>query len=95
MTPDGYIATDDSVCIDAPEHKSIESGIRIMACNTLERQRWKYDKKERRLRHLPSGKCLDLPSKRLPGSLTLRNCDGRSESQQWILEDIDWSSPIK
>jgi len=97
MTPDGYIATDDSVCLDAPDwhapaHASFEIGVRIMACNTLERQQWKHDKKLRRLKHVPSGKCLDLPSKRLQTTLTLRPCDARSLSQEWSLERIEWAS---
>ncbi|CAL8141125.1 unnamed protein product [Orchesella dallaii] len=97
LTPDGYLKTDDSVCLDAPEFKDSVSDVRIMACNTLQRQRWSYEKKTERLIHTASGKCLDLPSKKkLPVSpvggiaLELRACDDKSKSQTWALEDIKW-----
>lgn len=98
LTPDGYVKTDDSVCLDAPEHKDAESEVRIMACNTLDRQKWRYDKEMERVVHSISGKCLDLPSKKKPLSptttggtaLELRACDAKSKSQSWILEDVKW-----
>ncbi|ODM95842.1 Polypeptide N-acetylgalactosaminyltransferase 3 [Orchesella cincta] len=97
LTPDGYFKTDDSVCLDAPEHRDSVSEVRIMACNTLERQRWRYDKNTERIIHTISSKCLDLPSKKkLPVSptggivLELRACDDKSKSQTWTLEDVKW-----
>lgn len=46
MTRDGFIMTDDSVCLDAPE-KEVNgvSKVRIMACSGFTRQKWKYNKK--------------------------------------------------
>ena len=88
FTPDGYLKTDDQVCLDPPEYKNKDSEVRIMACNSLARQKWSYIGKQ--LIHDLSGKCLDLPL--LPGSggLTLRQCDTRSRSQQWNMEKVEW-----
>lgn len=98
LTPDGYLKTDDSVCLDAPEYKDLESEVRIMACNTLERQKWRHNKETNRLTHVLSGKCLDLPVKKKLNNLTssggialeLRKCDEKSKSQEWNLEKVEW-----
>lgn len=45
MTSDGFIMTDDSVCLDAPEKTVIgPAKVRIMACSGLGRQKWTYDR---------------------------------------------------
>lgn len=45
MTPEGFIMTDDSICLDAPERVVIgPSKVRIMACSGFTRQQWKFDK---------------------------------------------------
>lgn len=97
LTPDGYIKTDDSVCLDAPEYKDSESEVRIMACNTLDRQKWRWDKDSSKIVHQASGKCLDLPGRMKHPSpatggvaLDLRSCDDKSKSQLWSMEDVNW-----
>lgn len=43
MTKDGFIMTDDSICMDAPE--KVGTGpmkVRIMACSGFTRQKWEY-----------------------------------------------------
>lgn len=87
MTPDGYIKTDDSVCLDAVEYKD-GSEVRIMACNTLKRQKWKV--LNGRVKHGVSGKCLDLADK--GEGLVVRDCLDGSRSQQWSLENVAWKS---
>lgn len=64
MTPQGVVATDESVCLDAPESPTQRHGekparvtprARIMACSGRPRQQWKYDKEVSRVRRAPSG----------------------------------------
>lgn len=48
ITPEGFVMTDDSVCLDAPEKEGLgQSKVRIMSCSGLNRQKWEYDKKVR------------------------------------------------
>lgn len=46
MTKDGFIMTDDSICLDAPENDTVgPMKVRIMACSGFTRQKWEYDNK--------------------------------------------------
>lgn len=46
MTKEGFIMTDDSICLDAPEKEGLgPMKVRIMACSLYSRQKWVYDKK--------------------------------------------------
>lgn len=48
MTKDGFIMTDDSVCMDAPEKVTVgPMKVRIIACSGFTRQKWQYDNKVR------------------------------------------------
>lgn len=48
MTKDGFIMTDDSICLDAPENDTVgPMKVRIMACSGFTRQKWQYDNKVR------------------------------------------------
>lgn len=43
ITKEGFIMTDDSVCLDAPEKQTQGlPKVRIMACSGYSRQKWKY-----------------------------------------------------
>lgn len=45
MTSDGFIMTDDSICLDAPERIVLgPSKVRIMGCSGHSRQKWVFDK---------------------------------------------------
>lgn len=45
MTKDGIIMTDESVCLDAPDHDTQHKTpkVKIMACSGHDRQKWRYD----------------------------------------------------
>ncbi|XP_071520484.1 polypeptide N-acetylgalactosaminyltransferase 1-like [Panulirus ornatus] len=91
----GYIMTDESVCLDAPDADAAkEPQVRIMACNEFDRQRWTYDESTHLLKHIQSGMCLDLPSKSNPETLSLQTCDSYSKSQKWIFQHEDWSKML-
>lgn len=46
MTKEGFIMTDDSICMDAPEKIAVgPMKVRIMACSGFARQKWEYDNK--------------------------------------------------
>ncbi|XP_076046369.1 polypeptide N-acetylgalactosaminyltransferase 1-like [Oratosquilla oratoria] len=92
FTKKGYIMTDESVCLDAPDASSSKDPqVRIMACNELPRQKWTYDEPSKQIRHVQSGLCLDLPSQTHPDTLSLQLCDSTLRSQRWIFEDVKWS----
>lgn len=42
ITKDGFVMTDDSICLDAPE-KQGNGKVRIMACSGYSRQKWTYN----------------------------------------------------
>ncbi|KAJ8948065.1 hypothetical protein NQ314_008494 [Rhamnusium bicolor] len=95
MTKDGYIMTDDSICLDAPERVGIGPlKVRIIACSGFSRQKWEYDKKgknnTKELRHVTNHKCLDVSdSKNFTDGLVITDCSGR-KTQQWSLENVPW-----
>ncbi|XP_042203986.1 polypeptide N-acetylgalactosaminyltransferase 13-like [Homarus americanus] len=92
FTNKGYIMTDESVCLDAPDaDSSPEPQVRIMACNEFERQRWTYNEDNLLLKHLMSGMCLGLPSKANPETLSLQKCDSYNKGQKWIFQHEDWT----
>ncbi|VEN52265.1 unnamed protein product [Callosobruchus maculatus] len=91
MTLEGFIMTDDSVCLDAPE--KIGTGpqkVRITACSGFSRQKWEYDHENKELRHMSNHKCLDISkSKEFSEGLVITDCNG-SKSQKWTLEEVKW-----
>ncbi|KAG5885741.1 hypothetical protein JTB14_007848 [Gonioctena quinquepunctata] len=91
MTKEGFIMTDDSVCLDAPERIGLgPMKVRIMACSGFTRQKWDYDKKTKELRHLTNHKCLDVSdSKEFTEGLVISDCNGRN-TQKWKLESVPW-----
>lgn len=91
MTREGFIMTDDSVCLDAPEKQVIgPMKVRIMACSGYSRQKWKYNKNTKQLVHVSNKRCLDVPSSRkYEDGLVLNSCNG-STTQKWELESVVW-----
>lgn len=96
ITKEGFVMTDDSICLDAPE-KEVNGAkkVRIMACSGASRQQWKYHEEAKELRHLTNDLCLDLPDgKEYNDGLIIRTCDGRL-SQKWKLEEVKWTTQLK
>ncbi|KAL3274029.1 hypothetical protein HHI36_015447 [Cryptolaemus montrouzieri] len=93
MTKDGFIMTDDSICMDAPEGNTTTSGkVRIMACSGATRQKWRYNMKTKELRHITNDKCLDVPdSSKSTDGLVIEDCNDQ-QSQKWILESVPWTN---
>lgn len=76
----GWIMTDDSLCIDVSQLDTDESliandraNIILIACSEQERQKWKIEFEANQIRHLLSNLCLDLKNK--TRYLTLRPCE--------------------
>ncbi|XP_029843377.2 polypeptide N-acetylgalactosaminyltransferase 1 [Ixodes scapularis] len=88
FTEEGFIKTDESICLDSPESKA-DTNVVMIACNDLQRQKWRYDPKAQIIVHKTSRMCLDLPSRRGPQGVTLQRCHGGS-SQRWLMEPVDW-----
>ncbi|MCL4129950.1 UNVERIFIED_CONTAM: hypothetical protein GTU68_042670 [Idotea baltica] len=92
FTKKGFIMTDESVCLNAPDaHTSREPQVRITPCSEEERQRWTYKDATSQVIHLSSGLCLDLPSKDNPETLSLQTCDGSSKRQKWSFQHEHWN----
>ncbi|XP_045477118.1 polypeptide N-acetylgalactosaminyltransferase 13-like [Harmonia axyridis] len=93
MTKDGFIMTDDSICLDAPEANTTTSGkVRIMACNGASRQKWMYVKETKELRHVTNQKCLDVPdTSKSADALVIQDCNGEN-SQKWNLDAVKWTN---
>jgi len=91
MTREGFIMTDDSVCLDAPEKQTNgPPKVRIMACSGFSRQRWKYNKNTQELIHITNKLCLDIsPSKKYTDGLVIASCNG-NKTQKWQLERVSW-----
>ncbi|XP_074032189.1 polypeptide N-Acetylgalactosaminyltransferase 3 [Leptinotarsa decemlineata] len=91
MTNDGFIMTDDSICLDAPERIGLGPlKVRIMACSGSTRQKWEFDEKTKELRHKTNHKCLDVSSsKEFTEGLVITDCNGK-KTQRWSLESVPW-----
>ncbi|XP_066258266.1 polypeptide N-acetylgalactosaminyltransferase 1-like isoform X1 [Euwallacea similis] len=88
MTKDGFIMTDDSICLDAPEKEGLgPMKARIMACSSYSRQKWEYVEKTQELRHLTNQKCLDVYSG--VDELIIKDCNNAG-TQKWKLEPVSW-----
>ncbi|KAL1115575.1 hypothetical protein AAG570_005865 [Ranatra chinensis] len=88
---EGFIATDESVCLDSPDSDgSPFPRVKVMACSGQARQRWKYHIGNKTLQHVSSGHCLDLPRDgSIEKGLVLNPCVG-SGSQAWIMQSVEW-----
>ncbi|XP_035736590.1 polypeptide N-acetylgalactosaminyltransferase 3-like isoform X1 [Vespa mandarinia] len=90
MTKTGVVMTDESVCLDAPERDTLHTRprVKIMACNGLDKQKWRYDEKKRIILHKSSEMCLQYVADTKEG-LVIADCNGNVE-QQWSLESVPW-----
>ena len=84
-TKQGYIMTDESVCVDVND--SIDnSPVLLLACNESKRQKWKYDPVNKSLKHFNSDLCLELTTNEI---LSIKECT-QSLGQTWELESMNW-----
>ncbi|KAK9505613.1 hypothetical protein O3M35_009624 [Rhynocoris fuscipes] len=89
---EGFIATDESVCLDASTDREYldEIEVKVLACSQSERQVWKYDPNSKNVKHMKSGLCIDLPSDESSDKLILTPCTQNSTTQQWIFISVPW-----
>ncbi|XP_022916457.2 polypeptide N-acetylgalactosaminyltransferase 1-like [Onthophagus taurus] len=89
---DGFLMTDDSICLDAPE-KQINGilKVRILACSFGTRQKWSFNNTTNEIIHVTNQKCLSLPKNNEHDGLILLDCDN-SKTQKWVLELIKWKT---
>ncbi|XP_003745400.1 polypeptide N-acetylgalactosaminyltransferase 13 [Galendromus occidentalis] len=92
MTGEGYLMTDESVCLDSPEGYE-DTNVVMIACQGIQRQKWRFDVKTGAIMHLSSRLCLDLPSKSSPDGLTLQKCSPK-KTQRWIMEKAGWNRAV-
>lgn len=46
MGKEGFIATDESICLDAPDREDVPSPrVKVLACSENARQKWEHNKK--------------------------------------------------
>nr|XP_033322137.1 polypeptide N-acetylgalactosaminyltransferase 1-like isoform X1 [Megalopta genalis]XP_033322138.1 polypeptide N-acetylgalactosaminyltransferase 1-like isoform X2 [Megalopta genalis]XP_033322139.1 polypeptide N-acetylgalactosaminyltransferase 1-like isoform X1 [Megalopta genalis] len=88
MTERGVVMTDESVCLDAPEHDTQHKTpkVKIMACSGSKRQKWRYDEQTKTFLHIPSDMCLQASD---DGGPVIADC-AKTVEQQWLLEPVPW-----
>lgn len=88
MTTDGIIMTDESVCLDAPDHDTRHKTpkVKIMACSGHNRQKWRYDEQSKTFVHVSSEMCLQSTNDEGP---VIAACT-KNVDQKWLLESIPW-----
>lgn len=87
LTKEGFLMGDESVCLDCPQWKEQDPGVRFTACNGLGRQKWNIRK--RQVVHTTSGLCLTVPTAATSDILTLQRCSG-DRGQEWEMEEEQW-----
>ncbi|XP_076349315.1 polypeptide N-acetylgalactosaminyltransferase 1-like isoform X1 [Tachypleus tridentatus] len=90
LTKEGFLMTDESICLDSPE-ATADTNVVMLACNEYKRQKWKYNPTDRTLMHVKSKLCLDLPSPHSPDGLTLQHCN-KLARQEWLFETVTWKT---
>jgi len=84
---EGCIMTNESICLDCPQWKEQEPGIRFAACSGIDRQEWFI--KDSKVVHRLSSLCLTLSRGATSDSLTLQRCTEEKE-QRWMQEEEAW-----
>lgn len=88
----GWLMTDDSLCIDVSQLDVDDSpatngngraNVILIACSEQDRQKWRVESDDDRIRHVSSDLCLDVKGK--TRYLTLRQCDKTKKSQLFQL----------
>merc|ERR1712203_579835 len=88
LNKEGNLMGDESVCLDCPQWKERDPGVRFAACSGLPRQQWQI--KDKQVVHTLSNLCLTVPSGATSDLLTLQHCSN-DQSQQWKMAEQDWS----
>ena len=89
ISEEGFIMTDENLCLDAPQFEEVDSGVRFSSCTEQERQRWRVEKETERIVHRLSGLCLALPTAATSEQVTLQACSS-SPTQKWLLDKEAW-----
>ncbi|XP_066594873.1 polypeptide N-acetylgalactosaminyltransferase 1-like [Prorops nasuta] len=90
MTKNGIIMTDESLCLYAPDHETSQKQpkVKVMACNDMPTQKWKYDYKNNLLIHTASGMCLQATDEfDVPPFIAPCN---KNDNQRWLLDTVPW-----
>ncbi|XP_064647389.1 polypeptide N-acetylgalactosaminyltransferase 13-like isoform X2 [Lineus longissimus] len=78
----------DDLCLDV---SAIGGPVKLFTCHGLGgNQLFVYDKATLHIKHVNSNQCLDRPSPTQRDAPAVGPCTN-SESQQWVIGDIDWS----
>jgi len=88
ITKAGYVMTDENACLDSPQWKEKDSGVRFAACSEQERQKWEVQGD--RLVHQLSGLCLSVPTAATSDQLTIQTCN-TGTLQEWTFQEMDWA----
>ncbi|XP_023320235.1 polypeptide N-acetylgalactosaminyltransferase 13 [Eurytemora carolleeae] len=92
MNKDGYLMGDESTCLDAPQWREPDAGVRFSACSEQDRQGWEFSEINSdmvQVKHKLSGLCLSVPSSATSDSIILEKCsDGKN--QVWKKEVESW-----
>ena len=88
----GSVMSDESMCLDVPNYKDLEDGnevsVRFMACNQLDRQKWKYQQQQ--IVHTESQRCLTYVAQGSSDHLLLRPCVAQQADQLFHLAEENW-----
>ena len=87
MTKNGFIMTDENLCLDAPQYEEKDSGVRLTSCSEQDRQKWRYE--GGKLIHVVSGQCLSVPTAGTSDQVTVQTCE-HSAYQEWTMEAQEW-----
>ncbi|XP_044738005.1 polypeptide N-acetylgalactosaminyltransferase 3-like [Chrysoperla carnea] len=96
MTKDGFIMTDDSVCVDGPDQdvtnsSDVNLSVNIVACSDMKKKKWTFLNETKQVRHKATELCWDIHEKSVHEHLIVLNpCVDSKETQKWIFEKVSW-----
>lgn len=85
--------SDESMCLDVPTFQEkitneASQTIRFMACNQMERQKWKFQ--DQQIVHQASQQCLTYVAQGSSDQVQLRPCVSQQESQLFSWTEEIW-----
>ena len=88
----GNLQGDESVCLDAPQWKEADAGVRFSVCGQQDRQEWNFlevGADQVQVLHRLSGLCLAVAAAATSDPVILVPCENQS-LQKWALEKQEW-----
>lgn len=91
FTKDGFIMTDESLCLDVIE-SMVNASVRLHGCSQMSRQKWHFHPASQQIKHINTKLCLATPTGNVAAgdSLIVSECDSAAANRRWRIIEQTW-----